>query len=84
MSAALDIDDLKARFLNKVFDEITFSTTAAKLVDYAKTCGEVAPRYTDPRHPDRVRAGRDAPAAPPGHGGQGRSPHVCPTQHRPP
>ena len=39
---------------------------------------------TDPRHPDRVRAGGDAPAAPPGHGGQGRPPHVRPAQHRPP
>ena len=52
MTAALDIDDLKARFLNKVFDEQTFTTTVAKLVDYAATCGELAPRYTDPKHPD--------------------------------
>jgi hypothetical protein len=48
----LDIEDLKARFLNVDFDEQTFSVTAAKLVDYAKACGELAPRYTDPTHPD--------------------------------
>jgi hypothetical protein len=48
----LDIEDLKKRFLNVDFDEQTFSVTAAKLVDYAKTCGEQAPRYTDPTHPD--------------------------------
>ncbi len=48
----LDIEDLKKRFLKVDFDEQTFSVTAAKLVDYAKTCGEQAPRYTDPSHPD--------------------------------
>jgi hypothetical protein len=48
----LNIEDLKTRFLNVDFDEQTFTTTAAKLVDYAKTCGEQAPRYTDPTHPD--------------------------------
>jgi hypothetical protein len=48
----LDIEDLKARFLNVDFDEQTFTTTAGKLVDYAKACGELAPRYTDATHPD--------------------------------
>ena len=48
----LDIEDLKKRFLKVDFDEQTFSVTAAKLVDYAKTCGEQAPRYTDPSDPD--------------------------------
>jgi len=48
----LDIEDLKTRFLNVDFDEQTFTTTAAKLVDYAKACGELAPRYTDPSDPD--------------------------------
>ena len=49
---SLDIEDLKARFLNVDFDEQTFSITAANLADYAKACGELAPRYTDPKHPD--------------------------------
>ncbi len=48
MSSALDIDDLKSRFLNQVFDEQTFTVDAAQLAEYAKTCGELAPRYTDP------------------------------------
>jgi hypothetical protein len=48
----LDIEDLKTRFLNVDFDEQTFTISAAKLADYAKTCGELAPRYTDPKHPD--------------------------------
>lgn len=48
----LDIEDLKTRFLKVDFDEQTFSVTAAKLVDYAQACGEQAPRYTDPSHPD--------------------------------
>ena len=48
----LNIEDLKTRFLNVDFDEQTFTTTAAKLADYAKACGELAPRYTDPTHPD--------------------------------
>ena len=79
---SLDIEDLKTRFLNVDFDEQTFSITAAKLADYAKTCGELAPRYTDPTHPDfqapptfpsSFNAGRDLPdgfpkSARPGHG----------------
>jgi hypothetical protein len=48
----LDIEDLKTRFLNVDFDEQTFTISAAKLADYAKTCGELAPRYTDPKHPN--------------------------------
>jgi hypothetical protein len=49
---SLDIEDLKERFLNVDFDEQTFSITAANLAEYAKACGELAPRYTDPNHPD--------------------------------
>ncbi len=48
----LDIDDLKTRFLNQDFDEQTYSVTAQAIVDYATACGELAPRYTDPAHPD--------------------------------
>ena len=49
---SLDIEDLKQRFLKVDFDEQTYTVTAAKLADYAKTCGELAGRYTDPAHPD--------------------------------
>jgi N-terminal half of MaoC dehydratase len=48
----LDIDDLRARFLNREFDEKTYSVTAESIIDYARACGELAPRYTDPTHPN--------------------------------
>jgi len=49
---SLDIEDLKARFLNREFDTQTYAVSAAAIVDYARACGELAPRYTDPQHPD--------------------------------
>ncbi len=49
---SLDIEDLKARFLNVDFDEQTFSVNAASLAEYATACGELAPRFTDPKHAD--------------------------------
>lgn len=52
MSDWLDIDALRERFLNQVFDEQTFELTAQQIVDYAAACGERAPRYTDPDDPD--------------------------------
>ena len=52
MSDSLDIEQLRQQFLNEVFDEQTFELDAAQIVDYAVACGEIAPRYTDPGHPD--------------------------------
>ena len=52
MSDRLDIDVLRARFLNQVFDEQHFELTTEQIVDYASACGEVASRYTDPDDPD--------------------------------
>lgn len=52
MSTAFDIDAVREAFLNRVFDEQTFELTAEQIVDYAVACGERAPRYTDPAHPD--------------------------------
>jgi len=49
---SLDIDDLKERFLNQEFDAQTYSVSTESIVDYARACGEVAPRYTDPEDPD--------------------------------
>jgi len=50
---SLDIDALRAEYLNKDFDEQTFEVAdAEKLAAYAISCGEQAPRYTDPAHPD--------------------------------
>src|SRR5262245_45348073 len=67
---ALDIDDLKAKFLNIPFDEQTYTVTAESIVGYARACGELAPRYTEPRDPNfqapptfpsSFNAGRDLP-----------------------
>ena len=52
MSGALDIESLRERFLNQVFDEETFVFDANDLAEYAIACGEQAPRYTDTKHPD--------------------------------
>lgn len=52
MTEALDIDDLRERFLNQVFDEQVFELTPEQIVDYATACGEHASRYTDPDDPD--------------------------------
>lgn len=50
---SLDIDALRAEFLNKDFDEQTFTVPdAGTLAAYAAACGEQAPRYTDPSHPE--------------------------------
>lgn len=52
MSEPLDIEALRERFLNVVFDEQFFELTPEQIVDYAVACGEQAPRYTDPADPD--------------------------------
>ena len=52
MSRQLDLDALRAQFLNEDFDEQTYQVSARDLADYAIACGELAPRYTDPDHPD--------------------------------
>jgi hypothetical protein len=52
MSAEFDVDALRKRFLGKVFDEQHYVLSAADIMDYALACGETAPRYTDPAHPD--------------------------------
>jgi hypothetical protein len=49
---SLDIDHLKERFLNEEFDAQTYSVSAESIADFARACGEVAPRYTDPSDPD--------------------------------
>jgi len=66
----LNIDELKEKFLNRPFDEQTFPVNADAIVAYAQACGELAPRYTDPAHPNfqapptfpsSFNAGRDLP-----------------------
>ncbi len=47
-----DIRELRERFLNREFDEVTFDIDGVRFAEYAKVCGETAPRFTDPTHPD--------------------------------
>ena len=49
---AIDVAALRDQFLDKVFDEYVFMLDAEKLVQYAKSCGETASKYTDPNDPD--------------------------------
>ncbi|MDA1073429.1 MAG: MaoC family dehydratase N-terminal domain-containing protein [Proteobacteria bacterium] len=52
MSQELDIEAMKSQFLNEVFDVQHFVADAKALADYAAACGETAPQFTDPSHPD--------------------------------
>lgn len=47
-----DIQALRDEFLNLEFDEVTFEIDGERCAEYAKSCGETAPRFTDPGHPD--------------------------------
>jgi len=47
-----DIQAARAQFLGVVYDEKTFSFTAEQFAEFARACGETAPRYTDPSHPE--------------------------------
>ena len=49
---AIDVTALRDQFLGKVFDEYVFILDAEKLVQYAKSCGETASKFTDPNDPD--------------------------------
>jgi acyl dehydratase len=48
----VDIDDLKANFLNSEFDRKDFVLSRENLVIAATTSGESRPQYIDPEHPD--------------------------------
>jgi hypothetical protein len=52
MTEPLDIDSLREAFLGDVFDERPYTVDAEKCVEYALSCGEVSPRYTDLNDPD--------------------------------
>ena len=43
-----DIEVLRDQFLNKEFDEVTFEIDGTRFSEYAKACGELDPRFTDP------------------------------------
>jgi acyl dehydratase len=48
----VNIDDLKADFLNTEFDRKDFVLSRDKLVTAATSSGETRPEFTDPEHPD--------------------------------
>jgi hypothetical protein len=48
----LDVEALRKQFLNVVYDEYEFTLDADKLADYAKSCGETASKFIDPKDPD--------------------------------
>jgi hypothetical protein len=48
----LDIDDLKARFLNLEFDRKEFVIDPDKALTVARMSGETQPQFTDRKHPD--------------------------------
>ena len=48
----MEIEELKQRFLNLDFDERGFEVRQEAMLEFAAACGETAPRYTDPAHPD--------------------------------
>jgi hypothetical protein len=48
----LDIDAIRERYVGIEFEERSFEVSAEKIAEYAKACGELAPRYTDPAHAD--------------------------------
>ena len=47
-----DILELRERFLNREFDEVKFDIDGTRFAEYAKVCGETAPRFTNPNDPD--------------------------------
>ena len=47
-----DIQELRDEFLNREFDEVTFEIDGTRFAEYAKVCGETAPRFTDPNDAD--------------------------------
>ena len=48
----VDIEELKAQFLDNDFDSKEFVLDAAKIVTVAKASGETRPEFTDPEHED--------------------------------
>lgn len=47
-----DIAQVREKFLNLDFDEKEFTIDAAVISEYARLCGETAPRYLDQQAPD--------------------------------
>ena len=48
----IDVEKLKRDWAGSTFDTAEFEIRADDLRDFALACGEVAPHYTDPSHPE--------------------------------
>jgi hypothetical protein len=48
----IDIQELKDGWCGRQFDEVTFEVDPKEMVEFAVSCGETQPRFTDPEHPD--------------------------------
>lgn len=47
-----ELASLRDRYLNLDFEEKTYHLDPEKCIAYARACGEIAPRFTDPEDPD--------------------------------
>ena len=47
-----DIQALRDQFLNREFDEITLEVNGIRFAEYAKACGELDEKFTNPEHED--------------------------------
>ena len=48
----MELAELKEKFTGWFFDEVDFEIDAHELSEFAITCGETGPRFTDPADPD--------------------------------
>ncbi len=46
------VEGIDKRLIGTEFDSVTFDVTEHEIVEYAASCGETDPRFTDPTHPD--------------------------------
>ena len=47
-----DIEAIRAKYLDREFDEKVFDIDGAKTAEYARLCGETEARFIDPTHPN--------------------------------
>ena len=88
----MDIEAIRKAFLHEVFDETLYHPEAEQLAVYASACGEQAPMFTDPSHPDfqaaptfpsSLHAGRRLPKGFPKLPGLGMDGGKAVTNHQP-
>ena len=48
----MEIEEMKAQWVDREFDEAKFEVSGQDMLDFAIGCGEEEPKYTDPKHPD--------------------------------